>query len=248
MASRQWLKDNPKVLGYVSKTVHQHLQGFSIRHNVSVSRALTLILEEYFELEPDFQSSPDDVRRDTKIEILEQELENLRAKVDELTHQLSEKQQGETKSTQSGRATQGEQTPKPFKVREFKIRREGAEVDNQTQPSDEARKQTKDSPSFFDAPPQDPPSTNEKIPIHKTTPMPRRRKLGTDNPLDRSRNQSIASNRKHQSDEQGSLDSNTEGSSKGLLGRLGSFSRKLGSSNTGNSSTSRPALPPPADS
>lgn len=247
MASEQWHQDNPKILSYAPKAVHQRLQEFSVERRTSVSKAVTLILEEYFELEPKQPlSSKNDFQRDAKLRNLKQEVEDLTSKVAELTSQLSRSHQNKTESTQR------DESPKPLTLQRIRINRRVAEPPDQTTSSDKTKDHSQERNGISDhsfKTSQDSPVTEEEsIPVYKTTPMRSGLKKSRENDrMNPSKNQSGLSNQDNQSKQQGSSDNSPKSFSKKLLGGIGSLSQRLSGSNRGSSSASRPALPPPSD-
>lgn len=245
MASEQWHQDNPKILSYAPKAVHQRLQEFSVERKTSVSKAVTLILEEYFELEPKQPlSSKNDFQQDAKLKNLKQEVENLTSKVAELTSQLSRSHQNKTESTQR------DESPKPLTFQKIKINRGVAEPSDQTTSSDKTKDHSQERNGISDhsfKTSQDSPVTEEEsIPVYKTTPMRSGLKKSRENDrMNSSKNQSGSSNQSNQFKGQGAPDNSPESFSEKLLGRF--FSQRLSGSNKDSSSASRPALPPPSD-
>jgi len=245
MASEQWHQDNPKILSYAPKAVHQRLQEFSVERKTSVSKAVTLILEEYFELEPKQPlSSKNDFQQDAKLRNLKQEVENLTSKVAELTNQLSRSHQNKTESNQR------DESPKPLTFQKIKINRGVAEPSDQTTSSGKTKDHSQERNGISDhsfKTSQDSPVTEEEsIPVYKTTPMRSGLKKSRENDrMNSSKNQSGSSNQSNQFKGQGAPDNSPESFSEKLLGRF--FSQRLSGSNKDSSSASRPALPPPSD-
>lgn len=237
MASRQWLKDNPKVLAYVPRPVYQRLKVFIKERKVSVSKAVTLILEAYFELEPEQPLASDEVQRDAKLDKLEQELKELTAQVAELHQQLGRERSDTARPTQRSEATQSN-TPTQEGIRKLyvakenlKLRRETTDFSEPKLSSDQVNSRSKNE--MFGASSQTPqdstPDEEENIPISQTTPMKKQKSKGGDDQANQSLNQ----------------DSSSKNRAQGMLGRLGfRFDKKSNALNQDSSSTTQRALPP----
>lgn len=248
MASSQWLKDNPKVLGYVPQHVYQHLQMFTVERELSISKALTLILAEYFELEPASLPLPESLRHDVKLSNLEQDVKDLQAKVAALNNT---KQQNDAMAlTQNSHSTQSDGPRRTLSAANCKIPRVEMDPLTQTTTSDVAKEQPQARTSMFDyQKAQASSAAGEAVPIFKTTRMRSRLRIsGKEDQIQPSRKQSGSSGQSHSFKEQGSSEPSPQSSPKPLLGRIDSFfQRRLNSSHTDGSTAPRPALPPPSN-
>lgn len=250
MGSRQWLQDNPKVISYVPKHVHQQLQEFAKEQDISISKAVIFIMEEYFELKIDQSFSSNSSEQETRIRNIEQKIEELESQIlnnqpTELNNQPTKDQRGETESTQKNE-------PSKAPKNKFVLSTSPEEPVDQTVPSNKAKEdysqEQKTISDYFSKPSQDSFTTQEEnIPISATTRMPRGSgESGENIRMNSSKNKNSSSNRNHQSKEKESSDNSSVSSSKGFLGGLFSGG-KLIASNKDGSPTSRPALPPSSD-
>ena len=194
MASRQWLKDNPKVLGYVPQPIHQQLQRFTVEHDVSFSKALTLILETYFELAPEVLPAPAQ-SHDAKLLSLEQEVKALRTQVDALHH--SSKQAEATASLQERDSMQRDEPRRSLNTKNCKISRPGVEALSQMTTTEEPQKQNHMVDRSSQKTQAAPDTQEEKIPLYQTTSMSKRgRKLGKSESAPHSSERTILSSQK----------------------------------------------------
>jgi len=167
MATKQWLADNPKVLGYLPKTVHDQLQEFKAEQGVSVSRALTMILESYFELES-FKPSTDTCT-DKRLSNLEQQVAAIKVTVDQLSKQTSP-----IEDVVTVEEIPVEEPSSPTNTSQSRILRfnKSAIIPANSPLSSEKKESTNKSQSTFTTRSQ-PNSSSEEPPIYKTVRIPR---------------------------------------------------------------------------
>lgn len=90
MATPQWLQDNPKVLAYVPKDLHNKLCQFKKAHKLkSISEAINLILKSFFELENSLPQSVEVPDSSSQANVLESRIAALEDVVRQLADSVS---------------------------------------------------------------------------------------------------------------------------------------------------------------
>lgn len=167
MATKQWLVENPKVLGYLPKNIYDQLQEFKAEQKVSVSRALTMILENYFELES-FEP-PADSCTDGRLTNLEQQVAAIKVAVNQLANHPSSSE--DVVAAEETSAEQPSSTTDDLQPRILRFSKNAIIPANSSSSLEKKENTNKSQPTVTKRSHQD--SSSEEPPIYKTVRIPR---------------------------------------------------------------------------